>query len=141
MYPEIAARNLIRVINGSTGTALMQAIQTGECQGAIAPDVHVRYALGPADPSCLLSTVTPIGQNLNTGCARQIESGWFVRAAADPKVSCARRSQVLCRTVRAALRQRHRGVRARARVPSSHPTTDQCLCASPPTVDTCRCRL
>lgn len=67
MFPEMAERNLIRVINGSTGTALMQAIQGGDCAGGIAPDVHVRYALGPADPGCALSGVTPIGQNLNTG--------------------------------------------------------------------------
>lgn len=52
MYPDLAARNLIRVINGSTGTALMDAVKSGDCSGAVAPDVHVRYALGPADPNC-----------------------------------------------------------------------------------------
>lgn len=67
MFPELSARNLIRVINGSTGTSLMQAIQGRECSGGIAPDVHVRYALGPADPECELAQVMPISQNLNTG--------------------------------------------------------------------------
>lgn len=41
--------------------------QDRACAGGIIPDVHLRYALGPADPFCLLKDVMPVGSTLNTG--------------------------------------------------------------------------
>lgn len=41
--------------------------QSGQCEGAITTDVHIRFALGPLDPGCNFADVTPVGSNLNTG--------------------------------------------------------------------------